>query len=140
MGISKLRNNKREKYGSNGTYVLPCIMKTHTRNHNCTARGNLLSEKLLIVLRQESFAKHRNNMWQWMTLSQKRILKTRTCHVQGHRTGCRTGNGDQLSSSQAEPGQAIKSAVAYFPAISCETSCPVALYRCLYQNDRWLHR
>ena len=27
-------------------------------------------------------------------------------------TGCRTGNGDQLSSTQAEPGQAIKSTVA----------------------------
>ena len=26
--------------------------------------------------------------------------------------GCRTGNGEKLSSSQAEPGQAIKSAVA----------------------------
>ena len=38
-------------------------------------------------------------------------------HAQGHPTGCRTGNGDQLSSSQAEPGHAIKSAVAYFPSI-----------------------
>ena len=49
-------------------------------------------------------------------------------YLQGHPTGCRTGNGDQLSSTQAEPGQAIKSAVAYFPSISCATSCPVALY------------
>ena len=48
--------------------------------------------------------------------------------VQGHRTGCRTGYGDKLSSTQAEPGQAIKSAVAYFPSISCATSCRVALY------------
>ena len=48
--------------------------------------------------------------------------------VQGHPTGCRTGNGDQLSSTQAEPGQAIKSAVAYFPSISCATSCRDALY------------
>ena len=35
--------------------------------------------------------------------------------LQGHPTRCRPGNGDQLRSSQAEPGQAIKSAVAYFP-------------------------
>ena len=32
--------------------------------------------------------------------------------VQGDWTGYRTGNGEKLSSSQAEPGQAIKSAVA----------------------------
>ena len=32
--------------------------------------------------------------------------------LQGHRTGCRTGNGEKLSGSQAEPGRAIKSAVA----------------------------
>ena len=32
--------------------------------------------------------------------------------VQGDLTGCRTGNGEKLSSSQAESGQAIKSAVA----------------------------
>ena len=32
--------------------------------------------------------------------------------LQGNMTGCRTGNGEKLSSSQAEPGQAIKSAVA----------------------------
>ena len=30
--------------------------------------------------------------------------------------GCRTGNGDKLSSSQTEPGQATKSAVAQFPS------------------------
>ena len=42
--------------------------------------------------------------------------------------GCRAGNGDKLSSTQAEPGQSINSAVAYFPSISCATSCPVALY------------
>ena len=47
--------------------------------------------------------------------------------LQGHLIGCRTGNGDQLSSNQAEPGQAINSAVAYFPSISCATSCPLAL-------------
>ena len=33
-------------------------------------------------------------------------------YPQGNLTGCRTGNGEKLSSSQAEPGQAIKSAVA----------------------------
>ena len=32
--------------------------------------------------------------------------------LQGDLTGCRTGNGDKLSSSQPQPGQAIKSAVA----------------------------
>ena len=48
--------------------------------------------------------------------------------LQGHPTGCRFGNGEKLSSSQAEPGQAIESVVAYFPSISCETSCRVALY------------
>ena len=31
----------------------------------------------------------------------------------GPRTGCRTGNGEKLSSSQAEPDYVIKSAVAY---------------------------
>ena len=36
---------------------------------------------------------------------------------------CRTGNGKKLSSTQAEPGQAINSAVTYFPSISCATSC-----------------
>ena len=30
----------------------------------------------------------------------------------GHLTGCRAGNGEKLSGGQAEPGQAIKSAVA----------------------------
>ena len=48
--------------------------------------------------------------------------------LQDDLTGCRTGNGEKLSSSQAEPGQAIKSAVAYFPSISCATSSQVALY------------
>ena len=32
--------------------------------------------------------------------------------LQGDLTGCRTGDGEKLSSSQAEPGQTIKSAVA----------------------------
>ena len=32
--------------------------------------------------------------------------------VQGDLIGRRTGNGEKLNSSQAEPGQAIKSAVA----------------------------
>ena len=31
--------------------------------------------------------------------------------VPGDPLGCRTGNGEELSSSQAEPGQAINSAV-----------------------------
>ena len=33
-------------------------------------------------------------------------------NIQDDLTGCRTGNGEKLSSSQAEPGQAIKSAAA----------------------------
>ena len=37
------------------------------------------------------------------------------CDVQGDLIGCRTGNGGILSSSQVEPGQAIKSDVALFP-------------------------
>ena len=48
--------------------------------------------------------------------------------VQGDRTGYRAGNREKLNSTQAEPGQAITSAVAYFPSISCATFCPVALY------------
>ena len=56
--------------------------------------------------------------------------------LQVYNTGPRhTGNGDQLSSTQAEPGQAIKSAVAYFPSISCVTSCRVALYS--LQAELW---
>ena len=58
--------------------------------------------------------------------------------LQGHLTGCRTGNGDQLNSTQAQPGQAIKSAVAYFPSISCATSCRVALY--LESTMIWLRK
>ena len=37
--------------------------------------------------------------------------------------GCCNGNGEKLSSSQAEPRQEIKSAVALFPFITCATSC-----------------
>ena len=33
-------------------------------------------------------------------------------HVPGSAPGCRSGNGEKLSSTQAESGQAIKSAVA----------------------------
>ena len=33
-------------------------------------------------------------------------------HIQGGAVGFDTGNGEKLSSSQAEPGQAMKSAVA----------------------------
>ena len=42
--------------------------------------------------------------------------------VPGSAPGCRTGNGEKLSSTQAEPVQAIKSGVAYLPSISCTTS------------------
>ena len=42
--------------------------------------------------------------------------------VPGSAPGCRAGNGEKLSSTQAEPGQANKSAVAYFPSISGVTS------------------
>ena len=40
----------------------------------------------------------------------------------GSAPGCRTGNRAKLSSTQAEPVQAIKSGVAYFPSISCTKS------------------
>ena len=49
-------------------------------------------------------------------------------NIQGDRTGYRAGNREKLNSTQAEPGQAITSAVAYFPSISCATFCLVALY------------
>ena len=42
--------------------------------------------------------------------------------------GCRTENGEKLSSTQAEPDQAINSAVAYFPSISSATFCRVVQY------------
>ena len=41
--------------------------------------------------------------------------------------GYGTRNGEKLSSSQTEPGQIIKPAVASFPSISCVTFCQVAL-------------
>ena len=47
--------------------------------------------------------------------------------VQGDRTGYPAGNREKLNSAQAEPGQAITSAVAYFPSISFVTSCLLAL-------------
>ena len=50
------------------------------------------------------------------------MTRTTEPAVQGEPIGCRTGNGKKLSSSQAEPGQAIKSDVASFPSISCATS------------------
>ena len=39
-------------------------------------------------------------------------LQSDATQLQGDLTGCRTGNGEKLSNSQAEPAQAIKSAVA----------------------------
>ena len=42
--------------------------------------------------------------------------------VQSGWSGCRTGNGKKLSSSQAQLGQATYLAVAQFIAVSCETS------------------
>ena len=46
--------------------------------------------------------------------------------IQGDRTGCRTGNGEKLSGSQAEPGQAMKSASSFVRDIlSCH---PVHVY------------
>ena len=38
--------------------------------------------------------------------------KVRCTPLQGDQTGCSTGNGEKLRSSQAETGQAISSAVA----------------------------
>lgn len=46
-----------------------------------------------------------------------------------------TGNGETLSSSQAGPGQAIKSAVASGPSSSCLTSC-VHTEHCAYDIIR----
>ena len=48
----------------------------------------------------------------------------------GSAPGCRTGNGEKLSRTQAEPVQAIKSAVAYFPSISGATSWRRSRYTC----------
>ena len=42
--------------------------------------------------------------------------------VLGEWSGYHTGKGEKLTCSQAETGQAIKSAVAYFPSISCVAS------------------
>ena len=50
--------------------------------------------------------------------------------------GCRSGNGEKLSCSQAEPGQAINSAVAYFSSVSCATSCNRKRYYVLPENIR----
>ena len=49
--------------------------------------------------------------------------------VLGDWLGCCTGNGEKISSSQAEAGLAIDSAVALFASISCATSYPVTQYR-----------
>ena len=70
--------------------------------------------------------------WFFTTL---RILNEMPCHpvwslarpgqmrnIPGSAPGCRTRNRVKLSSNQAEPVQAIKSGVAYFPSISCTTS------------------
>ena len=43
-------------------------------------------------------------------------------HILGEWSGYHTGKGEKLTCSQAETGQAIKSAVAYFPSISCVAS------------------
>ena len=49
--------------------------------------------------------------------------------VPGSAPGCRPGNREKLSSTQAEPVQAIQSAVAYFPSISCTTSWRRSRYK-----------
>ena len=41
-----------------------------------------------------------------------RQVNTAPLRLPGPCAGCRIGNGEKLSSSQADPGQAIKSAVA----------------------------
>ena len=43
-------------------------------------------------------------------------------------SGCHKGYGKKLSCTQAQPGQAITSAVSYFPSISCATSRPATQY------------
>ena len=74
-----------------------------------------------------------------------RDLRTMCVYVPFAMAGCRPGNGDQLSSTQAEPGQAITSAVACFPSISCATSChseryiaPSVQINCMYV--RWAQK
>ena len=49
-------------------------------------------------------------------------------HVPFSMAGCRPGNGEKLNRRQAEPDQAITSAVAYFPSVSCATSCALGRY------------
>ena len=56
------------------------------------------------------------------TIIQKFWSKGSLPSVPGSAPGCRTGNREKLSSTQAEPVQAIKTGVAYFPSISCTTS------------------
>ena len=43
-------------------------------------------------------------------------------------SGCCTGNGKNLSSSQAQLGQSTYKAVAYFLSVSCATSTPTTQY------------
>ena len=53
----------------------------------------------------------------------------RQSEVQYSHSGCPTGNREKLRYSQAELGQAIKSAVAYFPSISWGATGMAVLYR-----------
>ena len=55
------------------------------------------------------------------------LLQILLC-VLGDQTGYCTGNGEKFSCAQAEPPQAVKSAVVLFYSISCATSCLVTQY------------
>ena len=55
-------------------------------------------------------------------------MRTASNILQGDQTGCRQENREKLRSSQAEPGQGIKSAVAYPPV-----RLPCILFRSNFQ-------
>ena len=65
-------------------------------------------------------------LWQSATVT---VLAIPNSFVPGSAPGCRIGNREKLSSTQAEPVLAIKSGVAYFPSISCTTSWRRSRYK-----------
>ena len=52
-------------------------------------------------------------------------------------TGCCTGNWEKISCSQAEAGQASKSAIVYVSSNSDATPCQVVLYFRVDGNENW---
>ena len=74
----------------------------------------------------------------WNTQIKVNLTQVQMGHpVPGSAPGCRTGNREKLSSTQAEPGLAIKSGVAYFPSISCTTSWRRSRYTVHGQLSVW---